>query len=617
MPSADGVTSPASLPMQGRPGNLTRFPAPGLGAFASVLAVATVVGAVLAIRDTAIWGTTYAGASVEAAYADLAAGLGLIAAGSYVVADANRSRLGAVIILAGTAWLSADLVGWQGAWLHLRVVASAGALMLAPLLLHVVAIAPGEHAAGPRLGFVVAAAYATGLVLGVMTLLGRDPATDAGCWDLCSANPLLLVRVPDLSVVSFEAAVVFGVATGGAVAFVAALRLRRSSRAERREAMVILVPGLIVGLLTAGRWLAAGTGSQGPGDPTASLLFEATAWFTAALAGGLIIVVRGRRRMRSTIAALARVDSATGRVRSARGVLIEATGDPSLSLAYPRTETGRWIGANGEPVEPRHEEGRALTSVRRRGELVAVIEHEPMVIAAADLAELFGPAARLALENERLDAELLAQVRELRESRARIVAAADAERRRREGALHDGAQQRLLALTYDLRTAREACADAGLDGSSDATAQHLDAAIDAVHAAHQELREVAHGIYPAVLSEAGLAPALEGLVDRAPIPTRLEKGVTPRCGSGVEMTIYVAAHELVRDAHGRGARRAELRLHGSPDRLCLDVHDDGVAPDGTIDHVADRAGASGGTLILVDAIDGHVVQRVEVPCASS
>ena len=254
-----------------------------------------------------------------------------------------------------------------------------------------------------------------------------------------------------------------------------------------------------------------------------------------------------------------------------------------------------------------------MATIMRAGEIVAVIDHDPERVGPGDLVEYLGPAARLALENERLDAELLAQLRELRESRARIVAVGDRERRRRERGLHDGAQQRLLALTYDLRTARAAAEGA----RAIVVADHLDAAIEAVHAAHDELRELAHGIYPAVLAEAGLERALEALVERSPIPLRLDHDGPAHRASEPDMTAYVIADELLRDAARRGATRAQLSVVRDDDALTMEMRDDGLAPSAPIVHGQDRAGAVGGRLALEMRRDHDVLVRLVVPCASS
>ena len=182
--------------------------------------------------------------------------------------------------------------------------------------------------------------------------------------------------------------------------------------------------------------------------------------------------------------------------------------------------------------------------------------HDPALVDERELERALGSAARLAVENEALRAEALAQLRELRDSRARIVEAGDAERRRLERNLHDGAQQRLLALSYDLRLAR---AGAAADGDEQLVAL-LDAAGGETAAALDELRELAHGIYPAILTEAGLAPALETLADEAPLPVELGDVAPARQPPAVETTAYVAVAEAIEDAARRGATFLAARV---------------------------------------------------------
>jgi signal transduction histidine kinase len=583
-------------------------------ALAAVAGIVT-IAALLAIRDTTTWRTTYAGAAPEAAIGDLAAGIGLIVAGVYVGADRSGRRLGVLLLLAGSAWLSADIVGWQGQSMHVRMLATAGSALLLPLLLHTVAVAPGGRAASRWLTLVVGLSYVLVAAISLALVFLRDPLADVSCWNLCSANPFLLVEDPGVDPVLTSTADLLVVLGGILIALVASWRLAAASPLGRRAHALVLVPGILVGsLIGIGALVRAWSGAAGPSDPAAMLLYQLSAWAIAALAAGVSVVVRRSRRTRAAIQALAATGD-DGRVRrSATDALIDATGDRSLRIAYRLPASGQFVDATGIPLpRPRPVAARALTSVTRGGDEVAVIDHDPERITAAELIDLLGPAARLTLENERLDAQLLAQLRELRESRARIVAAGDRERRRRERDLHDGAQQRLLALTYDLRSARAMVGDA----AEPTVTEHLDAAIEAVHAAHDDLRELAHGIYPAVLTEAGLARALESLVERAPIPTRLEAEGSARCDADAEMTAYVIAEELLRDAARRGAGRSRLRIATSDDLLVLEEHDDGRSPDGPIVHGQDRAGASGGRLSLEQRAAGDVRIRLEVPCASS
>jgi hypothetical protein len=169
---------------------------PGLWAVFAALIVAIAVGSILAIDDSTAWRTTYAGSAPESALADLAAGLGLLAVGLYLGAERSGRRLGTIVFLAGAAWLSADLVGWQSAAVHVRMFAMAAALFITPLLLHVVAVAPGRRPVSRPLNAIVLAGYVVAAGTGAMVLIAVDPSIDLACWSICSANPLLLVDGP-------------------------------------------------------------------------------------------------------------------------------------------------------------------------------------------------------------------------------------------------------------------------------------------------------------------------------------------------------------------------------------------------------------------------------------
>ena len=174
--------------------------------------------------------------------------------------------------------------------------------------------------------------------------------------------------------------------------------------------------------------------------------------------------------------------------------LVRAAGDPGLAVAYRLAEPERWVDADGiEIPTPHAAPGRAVTPLLRGGDIIAAVTHDPSVLAPVDLEAALGPATRLAIENERLRAGILAELSALRVSRGRIVAAGDRERSRLERDLHDGAQQRLLALFYDLRMARVAAVADGLEPET----LQLDVLIASARAAHEELRELAHGIFPA------------------------------------------------------------------------------------------------------------------------
>jgi signal transduction histidine kinase len=221
----------------------------------------------------------------------------------------------------------------------------------------------------------------------------------------------------------------------------------------------------------------------------------------------------------------------------------------------------------------------------------------------AELARQVG----FALRNVRLDSQLQAsldqvkrQTEQLRASRARVVSAADAERRRIERDLHDGAQQQLVALAVNLRLTRE------LAGSDPAQATALlEQLADDVQAALEELREFAHGIYPPLLADRGLAEALSAVAARAPIRTRIEAAAIGRYPPQVETTVYFCCLEALQNAgkHAGQAAAATLRVREDEGGLLFEVSDDGAGFDPArgangagLANMTDRLGAIGGTL---------------------
>jgi signal transduction histidine kinase len=233
---------------------------------------------------------------------------------------------------------------------------------------------------------------------------------------------------------------------------------------------------------------------------------------------------------------------------------------------------------------------------------VAMVSH---AAAFPQLEREFGAAIRLGLENERLQAEVLYQLGEVRASRTRIVQAGDAERRRLERNLHDGAQQRILALSYDIRLAHgSAAADA-----DDRSRLLLEQSLAEVRASLGELRELAHGIYPAILSEAGLGPALATLADSAAIAIELDDEAGRRYPETVETAAYLLVTEAIEDAAGRGASYAAVTVSHRDGQLDVTVEDDGRGRASAMTEIADRVGALGGSLTVEPTRMG-----AQIPC---
>ena len=278
-------------------------------------------------------------------------------------------------------------------------------------------------------------------------------------------------------------------------------------------------------------------------------------WLTSGLLVGALTALFGLlvgRRVRGSVGDLVvELDRAgPGGVRRA---LARAVGDPTLELALWLPELGTWADESGRPVVLPEGRDRAVTLI---GDKLAAIVHDPVLLDQTAMLEAVGTAARVALENERLQAELRAQLVALRESRARIVRAGDEERRRLERDLHDGAQQRLLGVGMGLQMLK-----ARVGGDADASAL-LDDTEAEVQMALQELRELARGIHPAVLTDQGLAAAVRTLAERAPLPVEVSDG-----GEPLPPHVETAAYFVVAEAH-REHRQVRTGLAGlGDDRL--------------------------------------------------
>jgi signal transduction histidine kinase len=220
----------------------------------------------------------------------------------------------------------------------------------------------------------------------------------------------------------------------------------------------------------------------------------------------------------------------------------------------------------------------------------------------------------VAQENVRLDAELQARLEELRESRARIVEAGYAERRRLERDLHDGAQQRLVALALDLKRVR-----ARLERDPGAAGELLEGAADELAAATEELRELARGIHPPVLTDRGLVPALEALASRAPLPVSVQSRTIERAPPAVEAAAYfVVSEALTNVARHAHARRAEVHVVSANGSLEVEVRDDGVGGADTssgsgLRGLTDRVSALGGSLQVQSAGTAGTTVRAVIP----
>jgi signal transduction histidine kinase len=379
------------------------------------------------------------------------------------------------------------------------------------------------------------------------------------------------------------------------------VRLASSSRAQRLLVAPVVGPGCVGVALVAVD--AAHSWRRGflSNDPVDRRL-----WLLEALA--LLLVVAGviwqriaARRFRGAVARVVVELADSARPGALRDALATTLGDPDLELFH--ADDGGWIDGKGR-ARPIDEPGsqRAATELIRDGRVVAALVHRRGLLDDPARVSELERTAGLALEHERLHAKLQAQLVALRASRAQIVAVGDAERRRLERDLHDGAQQALAGLAMSLGLARASATDL-------ARAERMGAAQDPVRAALAELRAMAHRISPAALQDAGLAAALDVLAEWAP---QVEIAHVPveRFDASVESAAYFAVAAIASTVSGR----IVIDAHHTDGTLIVDV---GLTErPGELLEIEDRIAALDGRLLVDNVADGGVVVRVALPCES-
>ena len=471
-----------------------------------------------------------------------------------------------------------------------------------PVLLHLV-IAAGRPMARMASLLVVSTYALLGLSVVVLALI-RDPYLDPHCWINCTTDLLVITSRPRLASRVMTTSLSFTAVA--AAALIATCLSWSSLHTSRRRHGPVLLGGVLLGLATIAHSLI--TIRHGFEDPSARSLetvFLASCLATLVVAGGLLWFPLYSRRVRRAVArVVAGLDDLPdgGSLESA---LALATRDPNLRVSYWLPVLDRYSNAHGGPVnEPLSGVEVIATPVIRDGQRIAVISHTGD---AAELDRALGSDLRLALDNERLQAEVLAHISDLRDSRARIVEAGDERRRGLERDLHDGAQQSLLGLSYELRVARAAA----ITNRNGELTDLLDSALTEVGLAFAELRELAHGIFPAVLTQAGLGAAVASLAETSTIAVDLNCTITERLPSAVETAVYVVVGDGLQAATEADAASTTVTLARRADHVVVDVTPDRTDVFTDMTRVADRVGAVGGRL-LIDASG----LRAEIPCVS-
>ena len=347
------------------------------------------------------------------------------------------------------------------------------------------------------------------------------------------------------------------------------LRLPSSLAALALGALPI---ALVVYLLALAGEGFAGEGERIVGPWTLNALVAVLLCLLAAAAAVVAVAAQDGigRLLRALAQALLRSERAGE--EPVREMLAERLGDRSLNIAYWLPDREVFVDERGHRVNlPGAGSGRAWTAVEREGTRVAAIVHDAELDATPELVHAAASAAALAIDNERLKADLRARLEELRHSRRRIVEAADDARREIERNLHDGAQQQLVSLALDLRLLR---ARLKQDPELASTVEEL---ADKLAAALAELRELARGIHPAVLSDHGLAPAIHVLVERVPIAVECDLEVEERLPAPVEAAAYfVVAEGLTNVIKYANATTAKVSVRRRAGGVEVEVSDNGV-----------------------------------------
>jgi signal transduction histidine kinase len=539
-------------------------------------------------------------------------GWGFVGAGLFAWARRPDNRVGMLMTATGFAWLFAGL-GLSDIGVLFALGSAFGSVYFATAI-HMLLSAPTGRLQSEGERRLVAVTYLlTALVVPVMFLF-VEPARDFECSD-CPENVLLISS-------NFETAVdVVGLAVNLIGLLLVAFTLvsliqrwRRASAPERRLYAPLYWSGVVLMVTLIATLVLQSTSKSGEAEGviiTISLIPLAVMPYLF-----LASFVRARIFQTGAVGDLiARLGEAP-RPGELRDALAEALGDPSVELVYWLPEDERFVDAHGAPFElPEDGSDRAVTKVERDGDCIAAIVYDATLRDARSHVRAVGAAAALALQNERLDAELRAKVGELRASRERMLRIGLEERRRLERDLHDGAQQRLVSMALNLRLAR-----AKLRGDPDAAEQLLSGASDELEATLGELRELARGIHPAVLSDRGLDTALETLAHRAPVPVELNSLPGERFPEAIELAAYfVVSEALTNVAKYAQASHAVVGLERHNGRLVVQVSDDGVGgadpEQGTgLRGLADRLAVIEGRLEVESEKGRGTTITARIPC---
>lgn len=557
----------------------------------------------------------YTGRAPAFVVADLIGGWSFLVAGTIAWQRRPGNRIGPLLVLVGLSWFvgSYGLVSGETSG-HL---ARSFQGWFEPLLAWVVLAYPSGRLGSKPARLLVGAWFVDQAAWSLAQLILARPLSWYPCLtcretvDAFTSNARTLDALGPLSL---------GVSVVLAAAVVGLLlvRFERMGAATRRRLLPALFAGVALGANVAvigAIRIGLDRGLLGDGR-IAAATYVIDMLVAVAVLAGLLQERLAREAVAKLMVELHGVDGRESR-RRARNALARALGDPSLELLF--VQGAGYVDVDGAVAAlPVSGAQRAVTFlVTPDGAAIGALVHDPGLLDDPGLVSAVTAALRLEVDNRRLADEVERQLSEVRASRARIVAAGDAERRRVERDLHDGAQQRLIALSMDVARLRSAAGRA----SDDALQEELGNLGRQLESTVAELRELARGIVPGILGDAGLAAAIESLALRAAIPVATDIQLAGRLPAEVESTAYfVISEALTNVAKHAGGASARVSIHGRPAGIQIVVEDDGVggadlARGSGLQGLSDRVGAIDGRLSVVSR-PGHGTRLIaDLPVA--
>jgi signal transduction histidine kinase len=542
---------------------------------------------------------------------DLVIGFGFIGTGAFAWLRRPHNRVGMLMMATGFAWYLS--VGPLVDSAFLFTVGQATSNLFVATAIHLLLAFPSGRLEQTVDRVVVAIAYVATTIGALVPLLFLDPAA-MDC-ATCPENLLLVDSNPSFFESWYDGLGVCGIVILLSTLATLVARWREASPPLRRIVTPLFTAGALLMIGLAGLLAISIAGAEW--QATKTIFYATLIPFGLVPYLFLFSLVQARMVRGGAVGGLVATIGETPGPGELRDALALALNDPSLELAYWLERRGEHVDARGRRIElpGAEDEDRAVYDVTLERARVGAIIHDPTVLEDPDLLEAVGGAAALALRREQLEHELRAKVQELEQSRARMIRFGLAERRRLERDLHDGAQQRLVSLALDLRLARD------MVGRDPQRAERvLDGAADELGQALEELRELARGIHPALLSDRGLDPAVETLARRAPVPVEVEAKLGDRVAEPVELAAYfVVSEALTNVAKYAKASQAKVRVERTNGRVIVEVADDGVGGaepkrGSGLRGLADRIAALGG-MFEVDSVPGSgTTVRASIPC---